>query len=154
MKNLAPTSSNGWVLSNLGITNSPEETQQLGCAFGKTLKEGSIICFFGDLAAGKTTFIKGLVEGAANYPSALVNSPTFVYLNIYEGTKTIYHFDLYRLSGPEEFLEMGFDEHLFGQGICCIEWSERISTHLPPHAIFIKMEHVDEGTRKITKEGL
>lgn len=94
------------------FTHSPEETQELGDRFGQTLKDGEVVCFLGDLAAGKTTFIKGLAKGAAGYPASHVNSPTFVYLNIYVGIKTIYHFDLYRLSGLEEFIEMGFDEPL------------------------------------------
>lgn len=132
------------------ITHSSEETQELGDRFGQTLKDGAIVCFLGDLAAGKTTFIKGLAKGAAGYPPSHVSSPTFVYLNIYVGVRTVYHFDLYRLSDLEEFIEMGFDEHLFGKGICCIEWSERISSLIPESALFVKMEHSAEGERKIT----
>ena len=77
-------------------------------------------------AAGKTTFIKGLIHAAAQIASSEVQSPTFNYLNIYEGRKTIYHFDLYRLRDRDEFLSMGFDEFFDAGGICCIEWSERI----------------------------
>lgn len=133
------------------ITHSAEETLSCGRSLGQTLALGSIVCFFGDLAAGKTTFIKGLVSGAAGeHWEQAVNSPTFVYLNIYEGSKTIYHFDLYRLQSTPEFLAMGFDEFLHNAGICCFEWAERIQDLLPTACIRVKLSHVDENTRRIT----
>lgn len=122
----------------------------MGSALGKTLNENSVVCFFGDLAAGKTTFIKGLVAGAAEYDSQEVISPTFVYLNIYKGKKTIYHFDLYRLRDTDQFLSMGFDEYFFANGICCIEWTERIADLLPPNTIKVSLAHLNETTREIT----
>lgn len=94
-----------------------------------------MICFFGELAAGKTTLIKGLVHGAADYDPSLVQSPTFNYLNIYEGSKRICHFDLYRLEGPEDFFTMGFEEYLEQETICCIEWAERIRPCLYPNHV-------------------
>ena len=137
----------------LTITNSEAETFALGEAFGKELKPNSVVCFFGDLGAGKTTFIKGVVAGAADYPPALVSSPTFVYLNIYKGSKTIYHFDLYRLHDAEEFLSMGFDEVFFAEGICCIEWSERIMGLLPQDCIRVELAHEKEMSRRIVING-
>lgn len=131
------------------LSRSREETWQFGHQLGAHLKENSIVCFKGDLAAGKTTLIKGIVAAAADYPEEQVNSPTFVYLNIYEGKKRIFHFDLYRLRGAEEFLSMGFDEMFFAGGICCIEWSERITALLPANCIHINIEHQEETTRKI-----
>ncbi|MFN4174861.1 MAG: tRNA (adenosine(37)-N6)-threonylcarbamoyltransferase complex ATPase subunit type 1 TsaE, partial [Parachlamydiaceae bacterium] len=116
-------------------------------AFGATLNSDSIVCLFGELGAGKTTFIRGLAEGLGIDPGQ-VSSPTFVYLNIYEGQTPLYHFDLYRLNGVEAFLSMGFDEILFSPGIKCIEWSERISEILPKEAIKITLSHEREG-RKI-----
>ena len=132
------------------ISHSIEETIDIGRNLGKQLPKGSIVCFEGDLAAGKTTLIKGLVSGAANYPEEDVNSPTFVYLNIYEGTKTVYHFDLYRLKDYEEFLAVGFDDFFQQEGICCIEWAERIKEIIPPDAIVINMGHdIEENRRAI-----
>lgn len=124
----------------------------LGQRVGKCLSPNSVVCFFGDLAAGKTTFIKGLVSGVEEIipETAEVNSPTFVYLNIYEGKKTVYHFDLYRLRDADEFLSMGFDELFFAGGICCVEWSERIPALLPADRIHIVMAHVDMNCRHIT----
>lgn len=121
----------------------------LGCELGRRLKPGAIICLFGDLAAGKTTFIKGLVVGAACLDASVVQSPTFAYLNIYEGSQKIYHFDLYRLRDADEFLSMGFDEFFDRNGICCIEWSERIASFLPPEVIYVLISHEEENKRTI-----
>lgn len=128
---------------------SVESTIEKGYEIGKNLPNGSIVCLFGDLGAGKTTFVKGLASGAAGIDPQHVNSPTFVYLNIYHGTRTVYHFDLYRLRDADEFLSMGFDEMLFDNGICCIEWSERIASLLPPSCIQITLKHENENSRSI-----
>lgn len=132
------------------ITCSAAETMALGEQFGKSLPDNSVVCFFGDLAAGKTTFIKGLTTGIEKLDHTQVSSPTFVYLNIYEGQKTVYHFDLYRLRDADEFLSMGFDELFYAGGICCIEWSERIPSLLPSNCIHVVMAHVSESIRHIT----
>lgn len=128
---------------------SEEETVALGYEFGKSLLDNSIVCFFGDLAAGKTTFIRGLTAGVISDYSAQVSSPTFVYLNIYEGNRTVYHFDLYRLQDSDEFLSMGFDEIFFRGGVCCVEWPERIASLLPANCIHVTMKHVAENVRQI-----
>lgn len=122
---------------------------QIARRIGEKVELGSVICFFGDLAAGKTTFIKGLVEGAAKIKSSEVQSPTFTYLHIYKGEKIIYHFDLYRLRDSDEFLSMGFDEYFDAGGICCIEWSERIAPIIPADSIKMTFIHVGENERKI-----
>lgn len=140
-------------MAQIIISHSEEETIALGEDLGKRLTKGSIVCFRGDLGAGKTTFIKGLVKGAADCHPDEVNSPTFVYLNIYEGEKTIYHFDLYRLQGTKDFIQMGFDEMLVTDGISCIEWSERIASLLPADCIQVKMNHDGNTKRHISIEG-
>jgi tRNA threonylcarbamoyladenosine biosynthesis protein TsaE len=132
---------------------SESETRAFAADWGRQLKKNSIVCFFGDLGAGKTTFIKGLVEGAAEISSDQVSSPTFVYLNIYQGKTTIYHFDLYRLRDVDEFLSMGFEEYFFAGGLCCIEWSEKIEPLLPPQTIRVAIDHQGESKRCITIEG-
>lgn len=130
-------------------SSSADETTSRGCAFGTTLAPQSVVCFFGELGAGKTTFIKGLVAGATGVDAEQVSSPTFTYLNIYKGRKTVYHFDFYRLRDADEFLSMGFDDYLFADGICCIEWSEKIESILPGNCIKICLKHVDENSRVI-----
>lgn len=133
------------------LSSSARETFELGCRLGKELPVPFVICLFGELAAGKTTFIKGLVQGAAQIDPSFVQSPTFTYLNIYEGSKPVYHFDLYRLRETEDFLKMGFDEYFEADGICCIEWSERILPLLPPHSLSIFFSHTDkEEERRIS----
>lgn len=134
------------------VTHSAEETMALGATIGKTLKPGTILCFFGDLGAGKTTLIKGIVHALTHIAPEEVCSPTFAYLNIYEGRCPVFHFDLYRLKGAEDFLGLGFDEYLISEGVCCLEWSERIQEMLPAHAAFVTMTHEGEDKRKIIYE--
>lgn len=126
------------------ICGSEAETISLGYRIGQRLPASSIVCLFGNLGAGKTTLIKGLAAGAADIEIHSIQSPTFVYLNIYHGKKTVYHFDLYRLQNVEEFLAMGFDEFLFSDGITCIEWSERIAGILPPHCVPITLRGYED----------
>jgi tRNA threonylcarbamoyladenosine biosynthesis protein TsaE len=133
-------------------SHSAEETFRIGQELGRCLPPNSVICFFGELAAGKTTFIKGVSSGAARIDPSNIQSPTFTYLNIYEGEKTIYHFDLYRLRDTDEFLSMGFDEFFEAGGICCIEWSERIASCLPSQSIQITLTHEGEDNRSIKIE--
>lgn len=127
-----------------------EETIAFAKDYSQRLVPNTVICFFGDLGSGKTTFIKGLVEGASGYSPHDVSSPTFTYLHIYNGpTQTVYHFDLYRMRDIDDFLSMGFDEFLTAGGICCIEWSERIADLLPVNCIKIKMGVAEDGGRQI-----
>lgn len=132
------------------ISNSAASTQAFGRAFGQQLPPNSIVCFFGDLGAGKTTFIKGLAAGILAGSENEVNSPTFTYLNVYRGPiTTLYHFDLYRLRDADEFMSMGFDEMFYAGGICCIEWSEKIAALLPQEAICVSLTHLGETSRQI-----
>lgn len=134
-------------------TGSAEETIALGKRIGTQLTDGAILCFFGDLGAGKTTLIKGLAAGVTGCDPQGVNSPTFVYLNVYRGERTLYHFDLYRLRDIQEFIDMGFDDLFHSDGICCIEWSEKIEPLLPKEAIRITCTHVSPEEREITIVG-
>lgn len=139
------------LLKGTFLCKSEAETIALGCALGERLPPNSVLCLFGDLGAGKTTFIKGIAAGASGTLPEHVNSPTFVYLNIYEGyPQTVYHFDLYRLRDSDEFLGMGFDEFFFAGGLCCVEWSERIAALLPENCLKITLVHQGEKERLIT----
>lgn len=133
------------------FSSSDEETRQFGAQIGKRLSTHTIIALSGDLGAGKTTFIKGLAEGALGIDPSVVNSPTFTYLNIYSSSQgTLYHFDLYRLQNGSEFLAKGFEEFLENRGMCCIEWSERISSLLPPHTLYTHLSYEGPTGRRIT----
>lgn len=133
---------------------SAEEMVELGKQLGKTLPQGQIIALFGDLGAGKTTLIKGLAEAIAGVSSREVCSPTFIYLNIYSGTRQLYHFDLYRLRGEDDFRAMGFEEYLNTNEICCIEWPERIESLLPSGTLVIDISYTGETSRNISMRQL
>jgi tRNA threonylcarbamoyladenosine biosynthesis protein TsaE len=132
------------------ISPSAEETFKIGHALGASLPSRCVVCLFGDLGAGKTTLIKGLICGATGVPPEEVHSPTFVYLHIHKGReRTAYHFDLYRLSNEEEFLSLGFDEYFDLEGICCMEWAEKAKNILPPRRLEIFLSHTGENQREI-----
>lgn len=130
-------------------SSSPDETAQIGRELAKNLDRKTPLCFFGDLGTGKTTLIKALISEFLEIDPHLVNSPTFTYLHIYEGRVPVFHFDLYRLQNHLEFLERGFDEYFEIEGICCIEWAERIHSILPSKALSITMKHLGENQREI-----
>ncbi|HEV8052288.1 MAG TPA: tRNA (adenosine(37)-N6)-threonylcarbamoyltransferase complex ATPase subunit type 1 TsaE [Parachlamydiaceae bacterium] len=140
---------NDLILPQIFISNSAEQTREFGMKFGAQLLPNSVLCFFGDLGAGKTTFIQGLTAGVLGSQAEEVNSPTFTYLNIYHGNKTLYHFDLYRLRDADEFLSMGFDETFDAGGITCVEWAEKIAAIIPEGTIYVKMTHLGGDQRKI-----
>lgn len=131
------------------ICSSAQETLEFGKKLGAQLKRGDVLCFEGELGAGKTTLIKGVAAGAAGIDEREVTSPTFSYLHIYEGKMPVYHFDLYRLKNGKEFSALGFEEYLQDEGIACIEWAERIQELIPPDALYIRLEHDGEERRKI-----
>lgn len=131
------------------ISSSEQETHQLGRLLAKKLQDGDIVALYGDLGAGKTTFAKGIVEELTGTPSRQITSPTFTYLNIYEGTLPLYHFDLYRLRHLDEFIEKGFSDFLEAPGICLIEWPDRIESLLQDNTWRVTLSHLEEGKREI-----
>lgn len=104
------------------LSTSDEQTRAIGFQFGKTLAPGDVVCLTGDLGAGKTTFTKGIAK-ALNAPYEPV-SPTFTIVNQYDGTPTLYHFDLYRLVSEADLFSIDFDSYLFSGGVLVIEWPE------------------------------
>lgn len=134
---------------------SPEETVTLGKKYAAELSPGDVICLQGELGAGKTHFVKGMAE-ALGVPQSDVHSPTFTLINEYVSDPPLYHFDCYRMESPREALEIGAEEYFYGDGICVIEWPERIASLIPSEAIWISIEVPDKETRKfvIRKKGL
>lgn len=112
-------------------SRSVEETQAIAGKYAESVQPGDVICLKGNLGAGKTHFVKGFVK-TFGIPSGEVNSPTFTLINEYHGTLPVYHFDCYRLEIIEEALEIGAEEYFYGEGVCIVEWPERISKILPP----------------------
>ncbi|MCI8423292.1 MAG: tRNA (adenosine(37)-N6)-threonylcarbamoyltransferase complex ATPase subunit type 1 TsaE [Lawsonibacter sp.] len=110
-------------MDHVYITRSEEETEDLGRRLGQTLKAGTVLAFTGDLGAGKTAFTRGLARGLGI--AGRVTSPTFTIVNEYEGGRLpLFHFDLYRLEGPEELFDIGWEDYLARGGVCAVEWSE------------------------------
>ncbi len=133
-------------------TNSPEETLALGEEFGRKAEKGLIIALTGDLGVGKTLFSKGFAKGLGI--TEPVSSPTFTIVKVYEGGRLpFYHFDVYRISDPDEMDEIGFDEFIFGDGASLIEWADLIEEIIPEEAVRITIEKDPEkgfDYRKIT----
>ena len=128
---------------------SEAETQQLGRTLGKATEPGLVVALVGNLGAGKTLFVQAAAEGL-DIPREAVNSPTFVLIHEYEGRLPVYHFDTYRLGDIDEFLELGADEYMSGDGVCFIEWADRMEEVLPKDRLTITFEITGELTRRVT----
>ena len=125
---------------------SPAATEALGAAAGRALRAGEAICLWGPLGAGKTTLARGLIR-ALTTPDEEVPSPTFTLVQSYDGLQfPLAHFDLYRLSRPQEIFELGLDEAL-DQGAAIIEWPERLEGRLPPDRLDIVLAIEGDGRR-------
>ena len=131
-------------------SNSAEETIELGKKIGSLLKKGDVIAMQGTLAAGKTTITKGIAQ-ALNI-SDPITSPTFCLISEYYGTMPLYHMDVYRLDGEEDFVNLGTDDMIYGDGVSIIEWSEKIMNELPKKTIILKLTPEEDGSRTITIE--
>lgn len=120
-------------------TNSPKETKELGKKMAERAKPGDVFTLVGDLGVGKTVFTQGIAEGLGiDEP---VNSPTFTIVQEYEsGRMPFYHFDVYRIGDPEEMDEIGFDDYIYGDGLCLIEWADLIEEILPEKRVAIRIE--------------
>lgn len=130
-------------------TDSREETIALGEKIGSALKAGDIIAMSGTLAAGKTTITKGIATALGVKDE--ITSPTFCLISEYEGRMPLYHMDVYRLEGEEDFLNLGTEDMLYGNGVCIIEWSEKIRSCLPKKTIWLDIQPSGSG-RDITIE--
>ncbi len=111
-------------------TRSAEETFALGEKIGRNSKAGQVYTLVGDLGVGKTVFTQGLAKGLGIEEP--ISSPTFTIIQEYDGTRLpFYHFDVYRIGDIEEMDEIGFDDYIYGNGVCMIEWANLIEEILP-----------------------
>lgn len=129
------------------ISSSDKETRNLGIELGKKFHAG-LICLYGDLGAGKTTFVQGLAKGLG--VKSRVASPTFTYQRVHKGRVKLYHFDCYRLEKPDTLIIAEIHEALKrNDGIVAVEWAEKIEDFLPVERIDIRIGHKSEKERSI-----
>jgi tRNA threonylcarbamoyladenosine biosynthesis protein TsaE len=129
-------------------TNSTEETIELGKKIGNKLQKGDVIAMEGTLAAGKTTITKGIASALG--VKDVITSPTFCLISEYSGKMPLYHMDVYRLDGAEDFVNLGTDDMIYGDGVSIIEWSEKIISELPEKTIKLVIIPQENGSREIT----
>ncbi|NLK87889.1 MAG: tRNA (adenosine(37)-N6)-threonylcarbamoyltransferase complex ATPase subunit type 1 TsaE [Clostridiaceae bacterium] len=117
------------------------ETAELGKKLGRILQKGDDVCLTGELGTGKTALTGGIAAGLEI--GGYITSPTFTIVNEYEGRLPLYHFDVYRIGGPEEMFDTGYDEYIGGDGVTVIEWADIIKEILPEERIEINIEKDD-----------
>lgn len=125
-----------------------EEINEFAKKLANYVKPGDLIALIGDLGTGKTTFSQNFAKEFGITEN--LKSPTFNYvLEYFSGKFPLYHFDVYRLSNPEEIYEIGYEDYLNGDGVLLIEWANIIESELPKEYIEIKFEYFDESERKL-----
>ena len=137
------------------VTNSERETEELGARLAGRLGPGAVIAFTGDLGAGKTAFTRGLARGLGI--ADRVTSPTFTIVNEYEGGGLpLFHFDMYRLEDAGDLFDIGWEDYLDREGVCAVEWSERVEEALPEDAVTVSFARCpeEENWRVIAMEGV
>ncbi|MBI2472363.1 MAG: tRNA (adenosine(37)-N6)-threonylcarbamoyltransferase complex ATPase subunit type 1 TsaE [Planctomycetes bacterium] len=130
-------------------STSSEETIRFGERLGKLLAPGHVVALVGELGAGKTTMVKGIVRGLGVIDKRAVKSPTFALVHRYEGRIPIYHFDAYRFINTQEMLYIGSDEMIYGNGVSIIEWADKVPECLPEEYLKITLIAVSENERTI-----
>lgn len=138
------------------ISNNYLQTQKIAEDFAKTLKGGEIVCLYGDLGAGKTTFTQGLARGLG--VKNRIISPTFIIVrkyniknsNLSQNVKVFYHIDLYRVEDEKELDNLGMDEILADKNaVVVIEWAEKLGKKMPEKRVDIYLDNLDDNERQI-----
>ena len=134
----------GWKGS---ITQNPEETIQLGEHFATFVEKGDVFAFVGELASGKTTFIKGILKGL-NFEKP-VTSPTFTLVNEYDAKFPVIHIDCYREDEQERWIKLGMNDYMDEENVVIIEWADKMKSLLPVDTIQIQFSHKSINSREI-----
>lgn len=130
------------------ISNSPEETFELGRTFAARLRAGDVVALDGDLGAGKTQFVKGLAAGLGH--GGDVTSPTFTLVHEYTGGRlALFHFDFYRLETGDDALQIGLDDYLDARGVLAIEWAGKFPEVLPAATHWLRFHAGAGDARRI-----
>lgn len=128
--------------------NNLNEISAAAKQFAAQIKKGDVYAFYGNMGAGKTTFIKAVCETLG--VDDVVTSPTFAIVNEYTSTllsAPVYHFDFYRIKKLEEVYDMGYEDYFYGNGVCMIEWPELVEDLLPEDVIKVNITVEEDGTR-------
>jgi tRNA threonylcarbamoyladenosine biosynthesis protein TsaE len=130
------------------ISQSEAQTRRIGARLGELLRGREVVALQGALGTGKTRWVQGLGYGLQVEDP--ITSPTFTLVNEYRGRLTLFHIDLYRVDQVGEALDLGLEDYLYSDGVCIIEWAERITSILPLDHLWINFYHLDDTRRRIT----
>ena len=140
-------------MANSVISHSPEKTREIGAHIGAHLNAGDVLTLTGHLGAGKSELARGIARSFGI--TGALPSPTFTILNVYDGGRVpLYHYDWYRIEDPEELIAIGAEEHLPGEGVTLVEWSEQAPELLPEKRLAVRLLPLNEQTRMIYFEPL
>jgi len=129
------------------ILETLDKTDLFGRHLGKIAHPGDIFTLSGELGSGKTTLTQAIGKGLNVPSSCFITSPTFSLLHEYNGRLPLFHMDLYRLSSPEEIIELGFEDYMYGEGLTVIEWPDRLHDLIPDHRLDIHLSFSGESSR-------
>ena len=124
-------------------------TEALGRKLGSLLFPGAVVALIGELGAGKTHLVRAIAEGLDIVDPRMVSSPTFVLIQEYPARLPVYHFDAYRLKTAAEFADLGVHEYFQGQGVCLVEWADRVRECLPAEYLEIRLHATGETSRRV-----
>lgn len=130
--------------------HSLDETFALGRRLGELLFPGAVVALEGGLGAGKTHFVHAVAEGLDIPDSRVVSSPTFVLIQEYAARLPVYHFDAYRLTRVDDFSDLGVHEYFQGDGVCLVEWADKVVPSLPAEHLWIRIEIIGASSRRFT----
>jgi tRNA threonylcarbamoyladenosine biosynthesis protein TsaE len=131
-----------------------EATESFGRRLGVALFPGAVVALVGPLGAGKTHLVRAIAEGLQVKDPRMVASPTFGLIHEYPARIPIYHFDVYRLKTIAEFQDLGVHEYFEGDGVCLIEWADKVASCLPEEYLRIELEITGDTTRRMTLTAL
>lgn len=129
---------------------SLDKINQVAREFIRNMGDATVFAFYGNMGAGKTTFIKAICEELGI--SEGVNSPTFAIVNEYRSDTTgelVYHFDFYRINKIEEVYDLGYEDYFYSGALCFLEWSEKVEELLPPETIMVTIKEVENSARMV-----
>ena len=129
------------------VTQDPKETIELGAHFATFVERGDVFALVGELASGKTTFIKGILKGL-NFDKP-VTSPTFTLINEYDAKYPVIHIDCYREDELERWITLGINDYMDEENIVIIEWADKMNALLPDNTIYIQFSHKGLNSREV-----